>query len=389
MPTSYPITACSAVNCLGSSVREVRQNLFAGVSGLRPADEAFAVDTYYGALPSALPALPPRLTDWDSRQARMCALAVSELLPATRAACARWGADRVGVVLGTSTGGIEATETAWAHHAATGHLPESYHVERQHALQASLRVVEALIGARGPGYVVSTACSSSGKVFASARRLLAAGYLDAVVVGGVDTLCKLTVRGFASLEVISQARCRPFAAERDGINIGEGGAFVLVERKGDAQVALFGVGESSDAHHMTSPHPDGLGAHLAMTRALEQAGIGADQIDHVNAHATGTRQNDFAEALGIQRLVGTHTPVLGTKGYTGHMLGAAGATEAIFTIAAIEDQRLPSSLGAEPVDPEIAVAVQTRATDHTTRFALSNSLAFGGSNVSVLFGRSL
>ena len=153
---------------------------------------------------------------------------------------------------------------------------------------ASWRSLRSWTGASGPAYVVSTACSSSGKVLASARRLIASGLADAVLAGGVDTLCQTTLRGFESLQALSRGPCRPFSADRDGLSIGEGGAFLLVEREGVGRVLLRGVGESSDAFHMSHPHPEGLGARLAMEAALRQAGIDGDAVDHVNAHGTGT-----------------------------------------------------------------------------------------------------
>jgi 3-oxoacyl-[acyl-carrier-protein] synthase-1 len=255
-----------------------------------------------------------------------------------------------------------------------------------------LYVALAITGAIGPSFVVSTACSSSAKVFGDARRLIATGLCDAVVVGGVDTLAHITLRGFHGLEVLSASPCRPFSRERTGINIGEGAAFVLLERPGPdvaaiGDVHLLGVGESSDAHHMTAPHPEGLGARLAMMRALDQAKIPATEIDQINAHATATRLNDASEGRAIRELLGERVKVVATKGYTGHMLGAAGATEAVFIVDGLARGRVPASRGAEPLDETIGVDVSLRAEPFDGRFGLSNSFAFGGSNVSLLFGR--
>ncbi|HEY8379350.1 MAG TPA: beta-ketoacyl synthase N-terminal-like domain-containing protein, partial [Nannocystis sp.] len=259
-------------------------------------------------------------------------------------------------------------------------------------LDAVLDVIRVLGGGlHGPGLVLSTACSSSARVFASAQRLLACGVCDAVLVGGVDSLCGLTVRGFAGLEVLSHAPCRPFSRERAGINIGEGAALLLLERHGDGPARLLGVGDSSDAYHMTSPHPEGLGARLAMERALAAAGLSPADVDHVNAHGTGTRQNDSMESAAIRAVFGAPesgagVPVVATKGYTGHMLGAAGATEVAFVIDAIAGGYLPAGVGADPVDDSLGVDVVTARRERRTRAALSNSFAFGGSNVSVLIG---
>ena len=394
MPSGIPITAYSACNGLGQTTAEVLEGLFAGRRGLTLADGSLGVDTWVGAVPGELPPLGPSLRGYESRQARIAQLVTVPLIPAIERAKRRWGAGRVGLILGTSTAGIAESERAWAHHRDHGQLPDSFTLERQHALYATVEIVRRLTGVRGPGYVVSTACSSSGKVFASARRLLAAGIVDAVVVGGIDSLCKLTVRGFASLEVLSPDPCRPFSSERRGINIGEGGALLLLERPGPGVeglgVDLLGVGESSDAHHMTAPHPEGLGARAAMQRALLGAGVDPEEVDQINVHGTGTTMNDETESSAIRQLFGDQSglSVVATKGYTGHMLGAAGATEAVFVAATIERGELPASVGAAPLDPALGVGVELERRARATRRVLSNSLAFGGSNVSVLLGSS-
>ena len=391
MPQGFPITAYSACNGLGQTTAEVLEGLFAGRRGLSPADPSLGVSTWVGAIPGELPALDRKLAGFDSRQARIAQLVTVPMLPAIERAKQRWGAGRVGLILGTSTAGIAESERAWAHHRDTGSLPADFTLERQHALYATVEIVRTLTGVRGPGYVVSTACSSSGKVFASAKRLLHAGIVDAVLVGGIDSLCKLTVRGFASLEVLSSEPCRPFSSERRGINIGEGGALLLLERPGTEGIGveLLGVGESSDAHHMTAPHPQGLGARMAMERALARAGVPVDEIDQINVHGTGTSMNDETESRAIRDLFGEipdTLSVVATKGYTGHMLGAAGATEAVFVAATIERAELPGSIGADPVDASLGVPVELVRRQRATRRVLSNSLAFGGSNVSVLLG---
>jgi 3-oxoacyl-[acyl-carrier-protein] synthase-1 len=265
-------------------------------------------------------------------------------------------------------------------------VPASFDFDRQHAFHGVLHVLRALSGARGPAYVVSAACASSGKVLASARRLIACDLADAVLTGGVDTLCDTTLRGFSSLEALSRTPCRPFSAARDGTTIGEGAAFLLVEREGDGAVRLLGVGESSDAHHMTQPDPAGRGAARAMREALEQAGLEPARVDHVNAHGTATPANDVAESSAIVELLGTSVPVTSTKGYTGHLLGAAGATEAVFGAIAIERGFIPVSLGAEPLDPSVRANIAMRSSRVHVGTVLSNSFAFGGINVSVLLG---
>lgn len=394
MPQGFPITAYSACNGLGQTTAEVLEGLFSGRRGLSPADASLGVATWVGAIPGELPALDRKLAGFESRQARIAQLVTLPMLPAVERAKQRWGASRVGLILGTSTAGIAESERAWVHHRDTGALPPEFTLERQHALYATVEIVRTLTGVRGPGYVVSTACSSSGKVFASAKRLLQAGIVDAVLVGGIDSLCKLTVRGFASLEVLSPDPCRPFSSERRGINIGEGGALLLLERPGTEGIGveLLGVGESSDAHHMTAPHPAGLGARMAMQRALLRAGVAIEEIDQFNVHGTGTSMNDETESRTIRDLFGLvggvwdTLSVVATKGLTGHMLGAAGATEAVFVAATIERGELPGSVGSDPVDASLQVPVELVRRRRATRRVLSNSLAFGGSNVSVLLG---
>lgn len=383
---SYPITAYAACNALGNTTAEVVAALDAGRSGLGPCPPEFEIEATCGVVPGPLPSLPSALADYDTRLTRIAHLALDDLSRPLAAARARWGVSRIGLIVGTSTGGILETEAAFAHHRAYHSFPPGYSVERSHALHAVLHVVRLLADLRGPVYVVSTACSSSAKVCAGAIRLLDAGVCDAVLVGGVDSLCKLTLRGFAGLEVLSPRPCRPFSRERAGINIGEGAAWLLIERSGSGPARLLGVGESSDAFHMTSPHPEGLGALLAMQRAISAGGLDPTEVDHINVHGTGTSQNDAVEGKAIRELLGSEVPVLASKGYCGHLLGAAGATELVFTIAAIEGGFLPASVGADPVDETIGVAVNVHRRAHVTRAALSNSFAFGGSNVSVLLG---
>ncbi len=382
----YPVTATAVGNCLGPSAREVEAKLREGVSGLAPCRWQLPFQTFAGEFAGELSALPSSLASYDSRQARISLAVLSPMRPALDRARSRWGAERVALVIGTSTGGILETENAFASHLAGSGIPKSYDFERQHAFGAILELLRLDTGLRGPGYVVSTACSSSGKVLGAARRLLDLGAADAVLVGGVDSLCQTTLRGFHSLEVLSATRTKPFSSERNGINIGEGAAFLLLEREGDGPARLLGVGESSDAHHMSHPHPEGLGARAAMEQALAQAGLLPADIDHVNAHGTGTVLNDAAESKAIGSLLGDKVPTVSTKGFTGHMLGAAGATEAVFAVMALEKGFIPASLGADPLDPTLGIQINLERRDLKCRAVLSNSLAFGGSNVSVLLG---
>jgi 3-oxoacyl-[acyl-carrier-protein] synthase-1 len=382
---AYAITAYTAACALGTTRDAVLGALYAGECGLR--ESGFAeFQTALGAVPEPLPHVPSKLRAFDSRLARLATLLAEPMQAQLSAAVRRYGASRVGIVVASSTGGLAESEHAFGAWQKEQQLPAAYSFQRSHAFYALVEVLRGLSGARGPGYVVSTACSSGNKVFASAQRLLASGVVDAVLVGGIDTLCQITVRGFHSLGILSAKACRPFARERDGTSIGEGGALLLFERAADAPVFLCGVGECCDAHHMTQPAQDGSGAAAAMRLALEDAGLAASQIDHVNAHGTGTPLNDVAEARAIATVLGNAVPVVSTKAATGHMLGAAAAIEAVFALAAIERGQVPRSLGCEPRDPLVALDLCSEARSVDCRYVMSNALAFGGSNASVIFG---
>jgi 3-oxoacyl-[acyl-carrier-protein] synthase-1 len=364
-----PVTAFSACNAIGADTLAIREALRHGTGGLETPNIALPFDTCAGRMDTRFEPLQDDLKPWCTRMARMSASLVRGLGEPLARARARWDARKIGVILGTSTAGAESTD-----------------FKRQHTYGALLHVVSTVAGVKGPAWMVSTACTSSSKPLASAARLIRQGVLDAAIVGGFDTLCAMTLRGFHSLGALSNGRCTPFSENRDGISIGEGGALLLLERDGHGPALLKGVGESSDAYHISAPHPEGLGAQIAMRRALEEAGLAPHDIDHINAHGTGTKLNDAVEAKAIQSLFAGDIPVVSTKGFTGHTLGAAGATEAVFAIMAIEDQRIPGSLGADPRDPAISLTIPTHSQSHACAHVLSNSFAFGGNNVSVIMG---
>jgi 3-oxoacyl-[acyl-carrier-protein] synthase I len=314
-------------------------------------------------------------------------LGYEEIAPAVERAVRRWGPERVALIVGTSTGGVGVTEDAHGHWKATGQFPpEGYDYPRQHPFHVFLEALRERSGIMGPRYVPSTACSSSAKVFASARRLLDLDVVDAALVGGADGLCHTTVDGFFHLGVQATEPCRPFGQGRPGMNIGEGAGYVLLEREGEGPARLLGVGETSDAYHQSTPDPEGHGAVTSMRMALAQGGLEPGAVDLVNAHGTGTIKNDVAEARAIEAVFGTGVPVVSTKGYTGHTLGACGAIEAIFSIMAIEHGFIPESVGADPLDPDVRVRVITERVDGPVRAVLSNAFAFGGNNCSVLIG---
>lgn len=387
MVNPVSITAYAAVNGMGKGRQAIAERLARAAHGLSPCPIDVPFDTVCGAVAEPHPPPPSKYAAYDSRLLRIALMAFEDIASDVDAARRRWGDDRVGVVMATSTGGIMTTEEAYFAFKATKELGPTLDLERRHQFAAFTEVLADLSGIAGARYVVSTACSSSGKSIAAAQRLIDAGLLDAVLVGGADALCHTTVRGFHSLGVLSSKPCRPFGADRPGMNVGEGAGYLLVEREGNGPRVL-GVGESSDAFHMSAPEPEGRGAKLAMERALQAAGLDPADIDHVNAHGTGTARNDTAEAKAIHALFADRVPVASTKGYTGHTLGAGGATEAVFSLIALEEGWIPVSLGADPVDPEISIRVVHERIETPVRHVLSNSFAFGGNNVSVIFGEA-
>lgn len=387
MIRSLPITAFSLVNSLGVGDDAVAAGLARREAGLRPVAGAFDLpfETVVGAVDdTGFSELDGDLADWSTRSARIAARLIVEIEDPIRRARERWGDGRCAVIMGTSTAGADRTEAAYRQFIATGALPEDYDLWRHHTYGAVLHVIRELTGMRGPAYMLSTACTSSAKPLASAARLIASGAIDAALVGGIDTLCAMTLMGFHALGALDTSACRPFAADRAGISIGEGGAVMLLERAGDARVVLEGVGETSDAYHVSAPHPQGDGARRAMLAAIQAAEVLPSDIDFINAHGTGTRLNDAAEAMAIEAVCGTDVPVVSTKGYTGHTLGAAGATEAVLTAIGLERGEVPASVGATTVDEKIRIHVAANGATGRYRRAISNSFAFGGNNVSVL-----
>jgi len=383
----HPVTAWSAVNGLGRSTDEVMAGLRRGLPALTEPPPGTPFTTLCGTVDASLPALPEVLLDIDSRNNRFVQQALAELAKPLATARERWSPERIGICVGSSTAAMDQIERAYAMHCDTGKIPEGFDVLERGSAAGLVRALRALTSLEGPAAVLSNACASSGKAFASARRWLDVGIVDAVLVGGADSLCQMTLRGFGSLGLLSPEPTRPFSRERRGINIGEGAAFALIERSGEGPL-LLGVGESSDAHHMTRPDPEGQGARAAMEAALADAGVLGDDVDYVNAHGTGTPFNDAMEARAIRSALGsTADPlVVSTKGYVGHTLGAAGATEAIFVLQALQEGWVPASVGADPLDPEIGLNIPNSVCEAELRVALSNSFAFGGSNVSLVFG---
>jgi len=383
----YPVTAWSTVNSLGTSTTQVMSALRGGRASLTPPPPGTPFETVCGVVDTDLPALPKSMARLDSRNNRFIQQALVEIEPALGAARARWGAERVGICVGSSTAAMDEIENAYSVHAETGSLPSDFDVLASGSYDGLIQILRGLTGFEGPTAAISNACASGGKAFASAKRWIDANLADAVLVGGADSLCQITLRGFRSLGLLSREPTRPFSSTRRGINVGEGAGFALLERSGGGP-RLLGAGESGDAHHMTTPDPEGRGARRAMEAAISDAGVSAADIDYVNAHGTGTAFNDAMEARAIRATLGDAADpiVVSTKGYVGHTLGAAGAIEAAFVLESLQNQWIPGSVGADPLDPEIGLNIPTMAVDADVRVALSNSFAFGGSNVSLVFG---
>lgn len=334
--------------------------------------------------------LPAALADFDCRNNRLAWLSLAQdgFLPAVAQARARWGAARIGVFLGTSTSGLLQTELAYQHRGPDGALPADFHyAETQNSYSLAAFTARAL-GLTGPSFVVSTACSSSAKVFGNAQRMLDAGWIDAAVVGGVDTLCLTTLYGFNALELLSPEACRPWDGERNGLSIGEAASFMLIERQSDApQGWVLGVGETNDGHHMSTPHPEGAGAIAAMRAALAAAGLQPHDIDYINLHGTATRTNDASEDRAVRAVFGAQTPPCSsTKGATGHTLGAAGGVEAAISLLALQHGLMPGGLNRRTPDADLHANYLDANRHAALRHVLSNSFGFGGTNASLVLG---
>jgi 3-oxoacyl-[acyl-carrier-protein] synthase-1 len=397
MPSPLFLEDCGIVTPLGRGKAEVARALFAGSHDgiVLHSDLVPNRSVYVGAVRGDLPSLPAALAGFDCRNNRLMQMALMEIAPAVERAISRYGRDRIAVVLGTSTGGGAEGEDALAIHQSTGAWPATYHYRQQEI--SSLSIFSArFFGLTGPAYAVATACSSSAKVFASARRLIKAGLADAAIVGGADTLCRMSLNGFSSLELLSKEKCNPFSANRDGITIGEGAsAFLLGSDEGPVQ--FLGIGETSDAYHLTAPDPEGGGARNAMLQALNDAGLTPADIVYINLHGTATPLNDAMEARAVTSVFGHQTLCSSTKGMTGHMLGATGGCEAAFLWLALNPATNPGSLPPhvwdgvpDPALPALNLVTQGTSLPQSKRLAmLSNSFGFSGSNAALIFGTPL
>lgn len=386
------LNECGIVCSLGDSHDKIKARLFEQArSGVRVTDAWSVRPVPVGCVDDPLVEMQDLPQSQRSRNNQLALTAMHQIRGAMEAAIHRYGAHRVGIVVGTSTSGIAGTEEALRYHAKNGVLPEDFYYGQQE-MGSPAAMLAMATGITGPAYVHSSACSSSAKAMASAARLINMGICDVVLTGGVDSLCAFTVAGFSALESVSSERCNPLSVNRQGINIGEGAALFLMSRERSI-VALRGWGESSDGHHMSAPDPSGSGARLSIAEALRRAGITSAEIDYINLHGTATLQNDAMESRVIHDLFGDQVPVSSTKPFTGHALGAAAAIEAALCWLAMQDEagRLPPHLWdgvRDPALPQLNVVAPGAALGRPLRWALSNSFAFGGSNATLVLGRT-
>ncbi|MHB8723659.1 MAG: beta-ketoacyl-[acyl-carrier-protein] synthase family protein [Steroidobacteraceae bacterium] len=387
----------TATSCIGKGVAATLKSLLEQRSGLAGCRfETVDIPTYIGEVAGVdEERLPEDLHRFDCRNNRLAELALRQdgFFEAVQQAASRLGRRRVGVFMGTSTAGILQTELAYRERdPVSGALPASFEYGSTHNSFSVADYLRRRCGLEGPAVAVSCACASSAKAFGSARRMLEAGLIDAALVGGVDSLCLTTLYGFHSLQLSSPAPCRPFDVARDGISIGEGAALALLERAPDDldgdSVLLLGVGESSDAYHMSAPHPEGLGARRAMRAALASAALDPGDIDYINLHGTGTPSNDRSESHAVTSVFGPTTPCSSTKGATGHTLGAAGALEAVISALAVKNGFMPGGVHTSTIDPTLTALYIRDNRRVSIMRVMSNSFGFGGTNCSLILGRA-
>lgn len=395
--TFLSMPAFTVTSCLGAGLETLRSSLLAHHTGLVPCQfESVDLDTYVGITNLADDPifLPAELQDFDCRNNRLAFLGLQQdgFINAVEKAKGHFGIGRIGVFLGTSTSGMLQTEKGYRERdPQTGALPSWVNYRYAQNTCSVAHFVRRALGVGGPTAVVSTACSSSAKVFAMAQRMLLLGAIDAAIVGGVDSLCLTTLYGFHSLQLLSQNPCKPYDTDRDGISIGEAAVFALLtrddQRTSPGSLLIKGVGESSDAYHMSSPHPEGLGARQAMQSALQHAGLTPAEIDYIHLHGTATKNNDVIESIAVSAVFEDNPPASSTKGATGHCLGAAGALNVAIGALALQQQIAWGSAGTEKLDDSLSpVHYLMQNAAQPMSHVLSNSFGFGGSNCSIVLG---
>ena len=383
------LNALGVICALGRGQAAVSRSLFAGdCSGMR-AESGWVPERTLpvGSVHGELVTIPVELGQQSSRNNQLLLEAALQIEGEIRQAIHRYGASRVGVVLGTSTSGIDEASRGIAQYLRDQHFPSDYDYQQQE-LSAPANFLADWLQLSGPAYVISTACTSSARALMSAQRLLDLGVCDAVLCGGVDSLCKLTLNGFGALEAVSNERCNPFSVNRNGINIGEAAVLFLMT-KAPAAIALLGSGASCDAHHISAPEPTGKGALQAMHKALASAKLQPGQIGYLNLHGTATQHNDAMESLAVASLFPDGVACSSTKPMSGHTLGAAGALEAAFCWLSLAHGRVPPHVWDGQADPALPALQWAQAGDTLEKPRLmSNSFAFGGNNVSLIIGEA-
>ncbi len=386
------VTAFTLTSAAGTGNQASIQALKTNQSGLTKNDlSAIPLDTWIGRVNGIEQVeLPEHLKNFHCRNNQLALFALGQdgFIDKVHTAIEQYGSDRVGLFLGTSTSGVAETEKAYAERdPQTNQLADEFDYCYTQNIFSVANFIRKYLALKGPAQVVSTACSSSAKVFATASRYIEAGFCDAAIVGGIDTLCEMTLYGFNSLQLVSTQPCRPFDSQRDGISIGEAAGFALLDKHPKTgATCLLGYGESSDAHHISTPHPEGLGAAMAMRAALQRASLQPGVIDYLNLHGTSTPANDRSEDRAVIAVLGADTACSSTKGWTGHTLGAAGITEAIFCLLSIQNSFIPGTLNTEELDATIEINCLLKNSYQSVNTVMSNSFGFGGSNCSLLFG---
>lgn len=388
---SLAITGSVAATCVGRGRAAHVAAMQAGRTGLAPCDfPNVAIPCAIGRVGGIEDAtFPPGLCAYDNRATRLAlaALGADGFAGRIEAALGRWGSARVGLVIGTSTSGVERLESVYRAWSGEGPLDPGYSLRHHNDHHAVAAFLAEHLGIAGVAYTISTACSSSAKALIDGAQLIRLGLCDAVLTGGVDSLCMTSLYGFEGLELVSRAPCRPFDAERDGLSIGEGAGFLLIEREGDG-ARLLGYGETSDAVSMSTPPPDGAGAAAAMREALARAGLAPGDVDFIKLHGTATQINDRAEGAAVAAVFPAPPPAASLKGMIGHTLGAAGALEAALCLDAMAAGIVPGTPGLQTPDPAIAITARDHATPGRIERALCNAFGFGGSNCTLLLGRA-
>lgn len=381
------VNATSALCSLGVGKKAVIESLARNCApGLRRSERWLlgGKNACFGEIAGNLPELPAGFEVENTRNNRaLLGCWLSE--PRFAELFAASNPSRVAVVLGTSTSGSDEADR-YVGSRLRGVPPAPFSGLAQE-LGDPARFLSRLLGATGPAYTISTACTSSARAIISAARLIRAGLADCAIAGGADTLARMPVNGFDSLEALSCDLCRPFALDRHGITIGEGAGLLWLSRS-PSGTALLGWGESSDGHHMSAPDPEGAGAISAMRGALAMAGLDSAALSYVNLHGTGTRLNDAMESKAVSAVMGEAVLASSTKTLTGHALGAAGAIEAVIACALSEGGRVPPQFapGVEPDPTCSGVRFPLNFEDVAAGPVMTNNFAFGGSNTSLIFG---